>query len=325
MKRTFFITSAILVVLGAVLSACSQQPTPLTIGTTGSEVNTLLYLAQEQGYFKNNGLDVTLKVYASGQAAIDGMQHNEVQMATGTEYAFAGNVLAGVDVRYFGTIGRFTGEFLVARNDRGIKDLTDLKGKTIGVPMKSRPQFALGRFLDLNKIDSSLLTLVNVSVDKSADALASGQVDAVATWQPYINRIKTRMGNSLVLWSIQNDQPSYNGMIGLGAWTTAHSDTVNRVLRALVQAQSYYEAHSDSTKTIIEKRLNLDANYIAEVWSDYQFQVSLDQPFIIALEDESRWLISNNLTSSKTVPDFLQYIYPDALKAVKPEVVNIIR
>jgi len=36
-------------------------------------------------------------------------------------------------------------------------------------------------------------------------------------------------------------------------------------------------------------------------------------------------MIKNKLTSEKTVPNFLDYIYEDGLKAVKPEAVNIIR
>ncbi len=36
-------------------------------------------------------------------------------------------------------------------------------------------------------------------------------------------------------------------------------------------------------------------------------------------------MISNNLTTEKQVPDFLNFIYEDALKAIKPESVNIIR
>ncbi len=36
-------------------------------------------------------------------------------------------------------------------------------------------------------------------------------------------------------------------------------------------------------------------------------------------------LIANNLTTEKQVPNFLDYIYEDGLKAVKPEAVNIIR
>ena len=52
---------------------------------------------------------------------------------------------------------------------------------------------------------------------------------------------------------------------------------------------------------------------------------SLDQTLIGAMKDEAQGVVNNNLTPEKTVPDFLQYIYIDGLKAVKPEAVNIIR
>lgn len=40
---------------------------------------------------------------------------------------------------------------------------------------------------------------------------------------------------------------------------------------------------------------------------------------------EAGWMISNNIIQEKKVPDCLNYIYVDGLKAVKPEAVNIIR
>jgi len=36
-------------------------------------------------------------------------------------------------------------------------------------------------------------------------------------------------------------------------------------------------------------------------------------------------MIDNGLTNQKVVPDFMEYIYVDGLKAVRPEAVNLIR
>jgi hypothetical protein len=60
------------------------------------------------------------------------------------------------------------------------------------------------------------------------------------------------------------------------------------------------------------------------VWPDHQFALSLDQSLILAMEDEGRWMIDNNLTSEKTIPDFRGYIYTRGLEEVKPESLNII-
>jgi NitT/TauT family transport system substrate-binding protein len=75
----------------------------------------------------------------------------------------------------------------------------------------------------------------------------------------------------------------------------------------------------------VQKALNLDAAYIEAVWSQNQFSLSLEQSLITAMEDQARWMISNNLTTEKKVPDSMDYIYINGLKAIKPEAVSIIR
>ena len=55
------------------------------------------------------------------------------------------------------------------------------------------------------------------------------------------------------------------------------------------------------------------------------FVVSLPQALIIAMEDEARWRIENKLTDKTTVPNYLDFIYTDALEAVNPEAVTVIR
>jgi ABC-type nitrate/sulfonate/bicarbonate transport system substrate-binding protein len=310
--------------------SCSQNnysgpAESITIGLTNNDVNSLILVAQDQNYFAPNGINLTIKTYASGKAAVDGVLNREADMANSSEYAFAGNILDGQDLRIIGTINRSSIECLVIRPDKDIKSVSDLIGKKVGVPLKSRPEFALGRFLYLNRIDSSKVTLVNVPVDQSVKALVNGEVDAVATWQPYIDQIKVRLGNEIGVWSVQNGQPSYNSLVCTGEWTTQHPELISRFLKSLVQAESYMLNHSEAAKTIIQKKLNYDSDYLASVWPDYDFSVSLSQSLVSAMEDETRWIISNNLTTQKTVPDFVKYIYSDGLKAVKPGAVNIIK
>jgi NitT/TauT family transport system substrate-binding protein len=71
--------------------------------------------------------------------------------------------------------------------------------------------------------------------------------------------------------------------------------------------------------------MNFDDAYLEIIWPRYQFSLSLDQSLITAMEDEARWMIKNYLTKEKNVPNFLDCIHEDALKALKPEAVNIIR
>jgi NitT/TauT family transport system substrate-binding protein len=64
---------------------------------------------------------------------------------------------------------------------------------------------------------------------------------------------------------------------------------------------------------------------MATIWPLHQYSLTLDQSLITAMEDEGRWMIDNNLTDERQLPNFLESVHEDGLKAIKPEAVNIIR
>jgi NitT/TauT family transport system substrate-binding protein len=77
-------------------------------------------------------------------------------------------------------------------------------------------------------------------------------------------------------------------------------------------------------KSIAQDKLNLTSAAVEEVWSRNDFTLSLNQPLITALRDEAQFMINNKLTNQTQIPNFVNSIYPDALREVKPESVNIV-
>lgn len=124
------------------------------------------------------------------------------------------------------------------------------------------------------------------------------------------------------MWSVQNDQPAYLLLACRSDWAVQNPDTVVRFLKSLSQAQNYLVNNQASAEAIIEKTLN--QTITQETWSENQIGLSLDQSLILAMQDETQWLMSNHLTNVTTTPNFLNYVYPNGLEAVKPESVNII-
>ena len=96
-------------------------------------------------------------------------------------------------------------------------------------------------------------------------------------------------------------------------------------MKSLTEAEDYLTRHDAEAKAIVGKRMKFDEALMETVWQRYRFSLSLDQSLIAAMEDEARWMMKNGLTTEKQVPDFLNYVYVDALKALKPEAVNIVR
>ena len=301
------------------------KPASLTIGTPALETNALIYIAGDMGYFERNGLKVTIKEYDSGGAAVSGLMKNEIDLAIASEFVLVNNLLQQHEIRTLGSIDRFENMFVIARKDRGIGKVTDLKNRKIGVPLGTIAAFYLGRYLTLHGLGPADVTILNVRPDRSADALAAGEVDAVVTWHPYLDRIMDRYGGSVIVWPIQSSQLTYWNIIGRADWMKAHREMIDRFLRSISQAEEYASLHSEEAKALVKKRLGYDDAYVAKVWRDNLFSLSLDQALVAAMEDEARWMIKNNLTTEKAIPDFTNYLYLDGLKAVKPEAVNIIR
>jgi ABC-type nitrate/sulfonate/bicarbonate transport system substrate-binding protein len=165
--------------------------------------------------------------------------------------------------------------------------------------------------------------MIDMLQSQSSEALNDGTVDAVAFTQVYIDKLEKQLGTSAISWGIQSNQMIFGMDIAKNEWINEHPQLVRRFLKALEQASDYIIKHPEEAKAILKKRFNYSDEYIELVWPSNIFSLSLDQSLIVALEDEARWTISNKLTKENQIPDFMNYIYVDALKAIKPEAVNI--
>jgi NitT/TauT family transport system substrate-binding protein len=241
------------------------------------------------------------------------------------EFVITGKSLQKQHVLSLATIDKSMIFFIIARADRGIKTVADLKGKRVGVPRQTIMEFYLGRMLELNGLRMKQVTMVDSKASDPAGTIIGGEVDAVVTWEPYVTQIRKQMGSGVIIWPVQSGQVSFWSTVSTPGWINGHANLVRQFLKSLAQAEVYIPRHLNEAKAIIKKRLKYDDAYIAAIWAEHEFSLSLDQSLITAMEDEARWMIKNNLTKEKQVPDFLNYIYVEGLEAVKPDAVNIIR
>jgi NitT/TauT family transport system substrate-binding protein len=315
----------VLSALALSLCFCSRKTESITIGGPASDAGTLTFTAEDRHFFTTNGLNVILKAYDTGLVAINGLLNNEIDIAGTGEYPFVVKAFENKNISIIGSISRSYNEYLVCRADEGIENVVGLKGKKIGLPLRALPEFYLGRFLDLHGISIRDVTLINLTPAQAAAAFGKKDVDAVVVWEPFVSQIRKQLTNRIVSWSVHSGQAQYAVLVAQNEWIRQHPGLVTRVLNSLAQAEEYAMRHPTEAKAILKKQYQYDDVYIARIWPEHQFVLSLDQSLITAMEDEARWMIKNNLTSEKQVPDFMNYIYVDGLKAVKPEAVNIIR
>lgn len=286
-----------------------NQLEPVTVGTEFSQVNTLLFIAQNLSYFSANGLNVTLQPYISGAAALGAMVNGEVNIAASSEFTVVNKILADSNITVIGAIDRFQQINLAARKDKGIQNVTDLANKSVGLTFGTSAEYFFGRFLELNGMNHSQVKTVNIQPNHIVEALTNGTVDAVVTWQPYLYQIHNQMANDIVEWPAQSGQQVYSVLSATTSWAEANDNTVTKFLNAISQAENYLQSNPTEGKNLIMSQLNYTKEYLDSVWPDHKFTLSLDQSLVLIMEDEGRWLIANNLTNATSVPDFQNYIY----------------
>ena len=322
----------ILVSLMAVVLGClscskedrSERVETVRIGVPPLEQNALLYVADHEKFFMNNGLQVVIKDYDSGVTAINGMLKGEADVAEAAEFPVARTLFQKEDIRVIACNDKFENDYIVGRKDRGIAKISDLKGKRVGLTLKTINEFYLGRLLALNGMKLRDVTLVDLAPAQYGKAIAGGEVDAIIAWQPYVYRIEKEV-NRVVVWPAQSSQAVFGVLVCSNGWLTQHTEAVERLLKSLRKAEDYLTRYPDKAKSIVQNRLNYDDSYIATIWPQHHFSLSLDQPLVVAMKDEAQWMIDNNVTKENVIPDFMGYIYADALKTIKPEGINIIR
>jgi NitT/TauT family transport system substrate-binding protein len=304
------------------LLACSPEPESIIIGENVYEANALFYIAQDRGYFANNGINVTMQPYESVTKVFDGLQNKEVDAGLASEFVLSGRLLDKASISIIGSIDRFESLYIIGRKDKGIQNISDLKGKRIGLTRQAIGEFYLGRFLNLNGMSITDVKLVDATPPQQLEAITNGTVDALVAGRN-IDIIKERFGDSIVTWSVHNNQPGFILIGGRSDWLAEHPGQINKLLKSLVQAEEYLVNHPSEAMAIVQKRLNYTDAQIASAWLQHRLAVTLDFSLITAMNDEARWMMDNNLTTEKTVPDFKDYIYLDGLRAVKPEAVSI--
>jgi len=328
--------ASLLVVMVVVIAGCTGTapgtggqvpPEQVTVAYSPYESTALLWIARDRGFFQENGLNVTLRKYDSGSGSLDGVLRGEADMTIGvTEFPLVRQVFSGTQARALGVVDHGFFTYLVARKDRGIAYPADLRGKKIGTTIGTIAEFHLGRYLALHGMTLHDITLVDVKQpDDWVNAVADGRIDAIATAQPYADAARDRLGANAVVWPVQSHQPLYALVVSTDGWVKGHPDAAARLLRALGQADDFAAANPGGARAIVQKDLDLQPEYMDTVWSQNEFALSLDQSLITTMEDESRWMIRNNLTNATEVPDFRQYLYTDGLDTVKPGSVSIIR
>jgi NitT/TauT family transport system substrate-binding protein len=307
--------------------AAAPQKLKITIAINDNYVGSgLLYLAQANGYFPQLGLDVTFLPHASGSEALASALEQRADLATCADIPVMFAALQGKPVAIVATIftaSRANG--IVARRDRNIANVSDLKNKTIGVPLKTDSHYVLSTMLARHQATLNDVHVNNLGPNDMLAALQNGDVDAISIWEPGLSAVAKALGNNAIVFRAEGRFLFDFNLAGDAGWISSHPTQTQRMLQALLLAQRYAVAHPLQARAIIARGIKMDAGIFDAAGPDYHFVLELNQNLLSMLEDQARWAIQNKLTMQTAMPNFLHAIKIEPLMAVNPDAVTIVR
>jgi len=143
------------------------------------------YIAREQGFFSDEGVNVEIELVEDIDANLQAFVDGKADVAFGLQsdaYLLASQ---GVQLKII-YIADFSNGGDVVISKPNIKSVTDLRGKTVGVDkINGFNHIFLAELLRLNGLTETDVEIIPVRASDVPAALREGRIDAGQSWEPY--------------------------------------------------------------------------------------------------------------------------------------------
>ena len=261
---------ALAVVAALSLSGCGGDSKPevteagltkIKVGYIGLTCEAPLFMAVEQGFFKEEGLEAEMLKFEWSKYK-DALALGTYDITHHLIMQFLKPLEQGLDVRFTG--GVHTGCLRVqTAMDGAMHSAQDLKGKRIGVPGQGTPPMIFAtRWLADNGVDPGKDIEWRVfPAGELGLALEKGEVDAIADAEP-IGTMLLAGGKVRNLVDQAKDEPYAQeyccAVISNGKWAGANPDVLSRATRAILKSAKWVQ-----TNPALAARLAVEKKYIA--------------------------------------------------------------
>ncbi|BCJ40119.1 ABC transporter substrate-binding protein [Actinoplanes ianthinogenes] len=216
------------------------------------------WVAQEKGYFRDAGIDVTIQLGAATGENLKVLAAGQAQFAnldlTGTW------ILAGKgqykDVRTIAAIHQQTLVSIISLEGSAVAKPKDLEGRKLGAATGSVNQLLFPAYATLAGIDQSRVQWVNAPPPQLPALLASGRVDALSTFLIGAKGLEKAAGGKK---TIVNPYSAYlpelygNGLIAPVSITQGNPDLARRFRDAALKGLAYTIEHPQEAAEIMKK------------------------------------------------------------------------
>ena len=304
---TFRRTPSTLIIAAALvtpLAACSSgttSPSPTAEALTSIVVSfseniadeVPLWIADEAGYFREEGLQVELRSLASDQG-FPALVAGQVQLASMGGTQIVAGAAGGVDVKMLAALTPVSPFQLYAN----VATLDELRGKKLGYTSKSGSVYiATLAALKQANIDPSEVNLVPLGSTANVNsALLAGSIDAAVTHPPASLKFDDAGLHMLIDLAAQRIPTVSVGISSTTAYINEHPDVIDKFMRALKKGFDREVSDQAYATQVMGAHLEItDQRALDQTYTFYSQEVlpKIPEVTVAALESSRQALIGS--------------------------------
>jgi aliphatic sulfonates family ABC transporter substrate-binding protein len=265
-KLLAFVVSSLVLVAGLTSPGVAQgDKIKLTLGWQPTMNGARFFVAEAEGLFGEEGLDVNLIKFTAGPPFFAAFQSASIDVGfLGFQPAVTA-VAQGIPIKIVAVENDAGGaEGLVARTDSGIKSLPDLRGKKVATKRGSSAHTALLTGLQVGGLKETDIQLIDLDVTALLPAFRKGDIHAAWYWEPWMGLLK-REGGLVVTTDRDIKLPVGILWAAREAWLQKNAEAMQRLLRILDKAAQRIRERPQDMAKLIAKRLELSEEHVFEV------------------------------------------------------------
>jgi NitT/TauT family transport system substrate-binding protein len=256
MAVTRRIVCALLVLLGTLaLPAAAMAQTKIRLGLLPFSEALGAVIADRQGFFRAEGLEVEVTKFESGAVAVPVLQSGRLDIAFSNTVATLQAMEQGLDALVLapGAVVRSsppdtTTALMVRKGSLG--SLKDIEGKRVAVNViNSTTWLHAVAALDTHGVDRSKVRFTEVPFPQMNDPLLNGQLDAVLQVEPFRSALMATDKAEILIWTYVETAPKSDitQYIALTSWVERNRETAIKFARAVNKGAQF--AHSNEAVT----------------------------------------------------------------------------
>ncbi|MCD7836375.1 MAG: ABC transporter substrate-binding protein [Lachnospiraceae bacterium] len=292
-------------------------------GVNDPQISAALIMADKLGYFEELGLNVQLQLFTGMDPIGAALSSGEAKIATSNNYEPILWVCNGAPIHVVAPLCNMGGTQAAALAPGvEIESAKDLENLRIGLQAGSPVTICFKNMCAELGVDFDSLNFINLQPADQISAMASGDIDVISAWEPYITQV-IHDGGTFLLSGNKANFPElegdvdwfelYNSVVVNDEFLAENPVTVKLLLQALGKATDYINDNREETVSMLAVQFNLEEDVLSDIMDRNYYDMIVDDQFVTSTQYLEQYLFDNGFATKKL--ETSDYINFDIMKS----------